>query len=37
VIDPELKARIETFLVERRSKKAALSLSEEEVTKMDVD
>jgi len=35
--DPELKARIEAFLVERRNNKTAPSLSEESVTKMDVE
>jgi len=36
-IDPELKARIEAFLTERRSKRAASSLSEGIDIKMNVD
>jgi hypothetical protein len=36
-IDPELKERIEAFLTERRSKRAAASLAEGEATKMNVD
>jgi ubiquitin conjugation factor E4 B len=35
--DPELKERIEAFLTERRSKRAAASLAEGEATKMNVD
>jgi hypothetical protein len=36
-IDPELKARIEAFLVERRNKRAAPSLPEGDDVKMNVD
>lgn len=36
LLDPELKARIQAFLIERRKKPTALDLPEEEVVKMDV-
>lgn len=35
--DPELKAKIDEFLVSRRNKATALDIPESEVVKMDID